>query len=54
MPIDAREEEMSKLQMIYAMLVVLGMSAANFNGYAVTAMFNGKQAANRGVNEYHK
>jgi len=45
---------MSKLQMIYAALVVLGMSAANFNGYGVTAMFNGKQTANRGVNAYHK
>ncbi|MBZ9657435.1 hypothetical protein LB523_00120 [Mesorhizobium sp. ESP-6-4] len=45
---------MSKLQMIYAALVVLGMSTANFSGYALTAMFNGKQTANRGVNEYHK
>ncbi|MDX8538690.1 hypothetical protein RFM23_13800 [Mesorhizobium abyssinicae] len=45
---------MSKLHMIYATLVVLGMSAANFNGYALTAMFNGKQTANRDVNAYHK
>lgn len=45
---------MSKLQMVYAALVVLGMSAANFNGYAVTAMFNGKQTANRDANAYHK
>lgn len=45
---------MNKLQMAYAALVVLTMSAANFNGYAVTAMFNGKQAASRGVNAYHK
>ena len=45
---------MSKVQMIYAALVVLGMSTANFNGYAVTAMFNGKQPANRDVNSYHK
>jgi hypothetical protein len=45
---------MSKLQMIYAVLVVLGMSAANFKGYAATSMFNGKQTATRGVNAYHK